>query len=499
MTTPVRFLFVHAWHGFALAEWYLRSALRSACGVEVSFQSLDLPPHGVPASDGLVRVVSSWQPDVVGFSCHFWSLPAFLDAAAAVKLLLPDAKVVLGGPQVGSRAAAEAVLTRCPAVDFVVRGPGEEALCRLAECLAAGAAPDAVPGLSRRSEDGTLCHAAAVAGGRQRGPIFEPGNVELTRALGEVREVSYETLAGCRLRCAYCYYPSRSFELLDDELVRAELKFLCAQRVPDIRICDTHFGGTAARAKSLLRLLREANQRSRVWIYPDLAHVDDEYLGLVRDAGAEIVSIGIQSTDPQVLARVRRPSLAGQREAIRLVLRSFPRVPADVIVGLPGDDLETLERTFGDVLDLGFSAVNVFRLMLFPGTALEEEPAAFYEDEAPVVSAQGQVLFSGGLHRADQAAVAGLAGALEVMAPLSHTRVHLAGRGLGNPLRLAMRLEPERLLELSRALAPESRGAVGRRAAGIIDTLAPVLGDGDGVRDCIALDLAELADRRGQA
>jgi radical SAM superfamily enzyme YgiQ (UPF0313 family) len=138
MQDPTRFLFVHGWRGFSLAEWCLREALTAGDRrAPVEFHALDLgsdPPLG----DLLPRTVAALQPDLVGFTCHAWSLAGVLEAAAWVKETAPRARVVLGGPQVSHPRAAEAVLHAAPAVDFVVRGQGERPLARLVEALRAG-------------------------------------------------------------------------------------------------------------------------------------------------------------------------------------------------------------------------------------------------------------------------------------------------------------------------------------------------------------------------
>jgi len=490
---PLKFLFVHSWNGFSLAFWYLREALASGCSVPVRFRSFDLPVAGTPANDIFPRMVSAWQPDILGFSCHYWNLAAVLEAATDAKFLKPDVRIVLGGPQVNSVRAAEEVLSKCPSADYVIRGAGEESLCRLIESLAGKTAPESVPGISLRI-DKRYQHAVCKADARwKRGPVFHEKNAEMHELIEEFREISYETISGCVYQCVYCYYPNAKFELLDDDLILSELTYLCSRKVPIIRICDTHFGGTKERAKMLLRHFQKINQCSRIMIYPDLLHVDAEYVRLIRDAGVHATSIGIQTTNTRSLDVVRRPEKHKHIEAIKLMLNAFPDIPADVIIGLPGDDITGLEKTFRGVLDLGFTNVNVFRLMLFPGTELSENTPMYLGEGDIRLSSHGQVLSSPGFPRESQGKIADLVHALEIACRLPATRKTLSGNQSGSHVMdLASHLNSEQLLDLLSCIRSSNSALLRNKFAQIISLIAGKFGGGPDINDAITLDLAKI-------
>jgi len=291
-------------------------------------------------------------------------------------------------------------------------------------------------------------------------------------------------------------YRAAGLDFVDDNLVEEELAFICSQGVEHLRICDAHFGGNGRRAKRFLRHLGHVNQKTRVRIYPDLFHIDDEYLALAKRAGVEITSVGIQSTNPRCLERIGRPPMHEKRREIELVLNAFPGVPADVIVGLPGDDAAGLERTFSDVLDMGFSAVNVFYLRLFPGTELAERAAEYLGDDIGPVTEHCQIVDSPVYSGAGESAVERLVCGLELLCPLRRTRAHLA-REWQRPLlsELLRRLSSEELLDVTAQLA-EVVGARGRvETEQLVDRLADALGDSLELRERLALDLHQLHKR----
>jgi radical SAM superfamily enzyme YgiQ (UPF0313 family) len=487
----LRLLFIHSWKGFSLAEWYMREAAARA-KVRIEVRGLALPADGVPPDDRLVRTLACWRPTWVGFSCHYWSAAAFVASASVVKHLCADTRVVLGGPQVASIEAAAAVLEKHRNIDFIIRGRGDEALPRLLEH---DVDPEAVrretiPGLSYRTENGLRHSPESLAPPRARGPIFHRANRELTEHLLHLSEASYETLTGCRCRCRYCVYPTGKVVTLDDDMVMSELAYLCDLGVPHLRVCDAHFGGTAGRAKKLLRHLARVNRRTSVKIYPDVRHVDEEYVSLVEAAGAEVTSIGIQSTNPECLKRVRRPVAHDAQREIEVLLGAFPTIPADLIVGLPGDTLDGLSDTFRDVLALGFSRVNLFRLHLFPGSELGADPAAHFDPGKTTATEHGQVLSSPRFPVSVQQDVAHLCYAMELAAPLVRTRALS-----GSPSRifdaLVEKVQPEALLDLHAVMYPFHPERLLSQWSSLVEKLASLADLDEAARDALVVDLVE--------
>ncbi len=498
MGRPVRFLFVHAWQGFSLAEWSLREALTAGVRcTPAEFHAVDLWRDPSPLGDLLPRTVAALQPDLVGFTCHAWSLSRMLECARCVKDVEPQARVVLGGPQVSDPRSAEAVLRAAPAVDFVVRGQGEGPLARLVEAIREGRPPDDVPSLSWR--DGTrVVHAPVDQDPWRRGPIFHAGN-PLALSLEHALQASYETTRGCRGACTYCAYRTTPRGELDLGLVKDELAFLTAMRIQHLRICDAEFGGTRERAKDILRHLSRVNAETSVKVHPVLAHVDGEYVDLLRAAGAVPTSIGVQSTNPGALAAVRRGSALRREEAVERLLRAFPGTPADVIVGLPGDGVTGLARTLREVLDAGFSAVNLYRLVAFPGTTMAEDVSASLGGGPVTHSGQGLILTSASFPRSVLRDVALLTAAAEVAAPLVLTRRAITPRRPGSALLdVAHRIPAADLLVLQGAMSSFRPAQLLARTTLLAAVARDLAGPEAGI-EALAQDVAEILLRQAKA
>jgi oxygen-independent coproporphyrinogen-3 oxidase len=117
----------------------------------------------------------------------------------------------------------------------------------------------------------------------------------------------------------------------------------------------------------------------------------------LRDLGVERVSVGVQSLDDAVLARLGRPhDAAAALAAARLARAVFPRVNFDLIVAVPGLARESLRATLDLLLALGPDHLSAYGLTIEPGTGfgalaargeLAEEPDEEYLAQDAMVEA----------------------------------------------------------------------------------------------------------------
>ena len=143
---------------------------------------------------------------LVGISASFTAYhDTAVATAEAVKKRHPKCKIVIGGHHA---TALPHTLLASPAVDFVIRGEGEDAIIELARNLSSDQARDvdAIEGVCYRRTDGTLKIAA---------PVYVKDLSALPKpALDLVRDTPYRrkgrssavviTSRGCPMHCSYC-------------------------------------------------------------------------------------------------------------------------------------------------------------------------------------------------------------------------------------------------------------------------------------------------------
>ena len=256
-----------------------------------------------------------------------------------------------------------------------------------ARAMAAGAAPEQAEALlretyrvgPRRAKLAMDCARASLAAER----ALAPDEVSL-----------YVGVPFCPTRCAYCSFVSadvgRSLKLLDP-FVDALCRELAATgellEELGVHVRTVYYGGgtpTTLSAEQLGRVmdtLARSIDLSRCTEYTVEAGRPDtitaEKLAVLREKGADRVSVNPQTMSDAVLAAMGRAHTAGDiLRACELVRASgIPVVNMDLIAGLPADSYEGFRASLDQVLDLRPENITVHTLALKKGSRLMEHGA----------------------------------------------------------------------------------------------------------------------------
>ena len=111
-------------------------------------------------------------------------------------------------------------------------------------------------------------------------------------------------------------------------------------------------------------------------MHPAQFHTDP--LGKIRmmkDAGCIKIVMGIQSTDNEVLRNVKRRSIDLEKlnEIIRYIKRVGMVVTVHYIMGLPGDNQETMQKNLDHALETKPHYADFYSLIVLPGSEIERE------------------------------------------------------------------------------------------------------------------------------
>jgi oxygen-independent coproporphyrinogen-3 oxidase len=125
--------------------------------------------------------------------------------------------------------------------------------------------------------------------------------------------------------------------------------------------------------KLVSRLVTEFSCRgATVTVEGNSTSFTQEKLAAIREAGATRVSIGVQSFDKRLSGMLETPHDPEEIGRWVEMARStgFEHLNLDLIAGLPGDDLASLERDIEAGLSLRPTSLSVYDLMLVPHTPL---------------------------------------------------------------------------------------------------------------------------------
>jgi oxygen-independent coproporphyrinogen-3 oxidase len=185
----------------------------------------------------------------------------------------------------------------------------------------------------------------------------------------------------CASKCPYCDFysgvfdPARMAPLVDAILREVTLR---RSALPPAPVGSLYVGGGTP---SLLpppllgRLVvgvREAlplERDAEITVEANPESLDEATAAALDTAGVGRLSVGVQALDDALLARLGRAhDAAGALAAARLARERFAAVSFDLLLGVPGLDLATVERTVETLLALEPDHLSVYDLTYEPGT-----------------------------------------------------------------------------------------------------------------------------------
>ncbi|MEW6258496.1 MAG: radical SAM protein [Thermodesulfobacteriota bacterium] len=271
----------------------------------------------------LAEQVRKHHPWLVGVSSLFTAYSAeALFLAKTIKKIHPNCKIVLGGHH--PTAFPHDVLQE-PAVDFVIRGDGEEAMAALACRLKTGQPLEDVPGLALRNSDGIpIASELAVVRNLDSLPLPAIDLVRLDRYSRRNRPALVVAASrGCPMTCSYCCFGGDSpvaYRRMSWHRVMHEIEAaLSRYDVGFIDFEDEHLSLDRDGMIGFLRDFRRKYGNRRIelramnGLYPP--SLDPELVGEMRNAGFRTLNLSLGSTDPVQMKRFSRP----------LVLDAFDR------------------------------------------------------------------------------------------------------------------------------------------------------------------------------
>ena len=318
----------------------------------------------------IVDEIYRHRPDILAATTWLFNHEQLMHVASRVKALLPEACLVLGGPEfLGDN---EEFLRKNPFVDCVFRGEGEEVFPQWLTCWNHPEQWHTVPGLcyltpNKEYKDNGIARVLNFPG------LVPP---EQSRFFNWSKPfVQLETTRGCFNTCAFCVSGGeKPVRTLSIESIRERLQLIHAHGIKNVRVLDRTFNYNPRRAKELLRLFLEFHPdiRFHLEIHPALLSEElKEELSLLPK-GLLHLEAGIQSLREPVLEKSRRMGkLSDALDGLKF-LCALPNMEthADLIAGLP---LYHLHEIFEDVRTLaGYAAgeIQLESLKLLPGTEM---------------------------------------------------------------------------------------------------------------------------------
>ena len=328
--------------------------------------------------------------DVLSFACYIWNIEMTLHVVDMVKAVRPDIKIVLGGPEVSF--TADELLERCPNIDYIVQGEGEEAFHALVTALQLGndGLDPVIPGVRGR-RDGSILGSLEAVEVSDLSTIPFPYTEEDMEDL-EHKIIYYESSRGCPFSCQYCLSGNKNtVRFFPQERTLEELQWFIDHGVKQVKFVDRTFNCAPHHHRPLMEFMRDSDtdMNFHLEMEPELMTEWETNILCETPPGRIQIEVGVQSTHKKTLDAINRyndwPYI---QKSIRPIIQAGrTHVHMDLIVGLPHEDFNRFGQSFNDLFSLQPHALQIGFLKLLKGSGVRRmreykyvaDPLAPYE------------------------------------------------------------------------------------------------------------------------
>lgn len=364
-------------------------SLKAYAGRYLAPESLEIKEYTIHQPEDMVYYdLVSARPDVLAFSCYLWNIEYVRRLLEDLRCALPEALIVLGGPEASYGVPEDILPSRL--YDVVIAGEGERAFTGLLlEVYAKISRQSSIDAVKAQTPSGKFVpqipakwqyrHQARTVSAAPICDLQELPFLYEDASFLKDRILYYESSRGCPFSCAYCLSAAeKGLRELPAERVIHDLSSLVRQKVRQVKFLDRTFNAHPARTKQILRYLislpEECTTNFHFEAEADL--FDDEMLDLIGQAprGRIQLEIGIQSTfGPALDACGRNPRTDRILENCRRLLKNNNvRLHVDLIAGLPLETKERFEQSFNEVCLLHAHECQLGFLKLLRGSPMEK-------------------------------------------------------------------------------------------------------------------------------
>lgn len=319
--------------------------------------------------------IDTFKPDIVGATSVTMNFPVAAGIIKTVKEYNPSIITMMGGPHV--TFDPENTLLKHPEIDILVVGEGENTLKELMPHIKNKDKWPDIKGIAFREDRKVIItRPRELIQDLDSLPLPARDLLPLSRYQALGFPISMITSRGCPYQCIFCVgrrMVGSRVRYRDARLVVDEIEHILSCGFSRINIADDLFTSNKTKVREVCE---EIQRRGITFTWSAFARVntvDKELLRIMREAGCDAVSFGIESGNPEMLKRIRKGiTLDHARKAVKACKDAGVLAHASFMVGLPGETPDILKDTheFAESLDISY---GYHFLCPFPGTTVREE------------------------------------------------------------------------------------------------------------------------------
>jgi anaerobic magnesium-protoporphyrin IX monomethyl ester cyclase len=361
---------------------HMNLAIRLLYGLNKHHQGLSWKEFAIKEEAAEIASACS-RFDVIAFSCYIWNITQTLEVARIIKSLNPQAKILLGGPEVSYDWND---IIKLNEVDYIIVGEGE---IPFAAFLNQNLSPIGISNLVYKDENSNITYIpSAESFDLKQLAVFNPYEFEPESDIKN--KVAYiETSRGCPYKCEFCLASlDNKVRYLPHDTIEKNLLYLM-QHGKVIKFLDRTFNIKKDFTIKIFEFILANHKPGNVFqfeITADIVHPD--IIAFIKEKvpkGLFRFEIGIQTVNQKANLEVSRKQNFDKTRDIILQLRDDVEMHLDLIVGLPLDYFDDIVYSFEQVFALHAPELQLGFLKFLKGTPVREryEQYGFIFDPNP--------------------------------------------------------------------------------------------------------------------
>ncbi len=355
----------------------------------------------------IAEILLAQNPKIIGLGVYIWNVAEVTEVVAAIKRVRPGVTIILGGPEVSYETELQSIVQLA---DHVITGEGDlkfaEVCCEL---LSAGTEnmPEKTRSVSTLQGATLPQHAKAwtpndciPAGSDGQtisqtrsdlpkiipAPLPEFSQLKLPYEFYDDRDIAHriiyvEASRGCPFTCEFCLssldIPVRAVPV---EQFLGEMQKLLDRGVRHFKFVDRTFNLNITTSSAILEFFLERHHPGNFYHFE---MIPDRLPDALREiiarfpAGSLQFEVGVQTFNPQVGHLISRKQNYERLEENLRFLRNETRVHvhADLIVGLPGETVESFAAGFDKLVAMRPQEIQIGILKRLRGTPIVRHDA----------------------------------------------------------------------------------------------------------------------------
>jgi radical SAM superfamily enzyme YgiQ (UPF0313 family) len=371
--TTLNAKFIHAAFGLRYLFANLGELKSRACIAEFDINQRPLD---------IAEVLLARDPKIIGFGVYIWNVSETTEVVAAIKRVRPEIIIVLGGPEVSHETGEQKIVALA---DHVITGEADLKFAEVCRDLL--------------GQDSSLPKIIA-AEPPDFSKIILPYDFYTDADIAH-RVIYVEASRGCPFTCEFCLssldIPVRQVPL---EKFLAGLQRLLDRGVKQFKFVDRTFNLNAGVSQTILEFFLERHQPGHFFHFEMIPDRLPESLRAVIakfPRGALQFEVGVQTFNSEVGQLIsRRQNYERLADNFHFLRRETGvHIHADLIVGLPGETVESFAAGFDQLIALGPQEIQVGILKRLRGTPIVRHDAAWqmiYNAQPPYEILQNKLI-----------------------------------------------------------------------------------------------------------